>query len=362
MVASPHESHHPNPTALTVSTTMMPRYRTFWEKQPYIVTYGAVISLVSPLATAYQLCQLYRVQPMSDVIHKTSTVTSASTTTNMRSLGRLAAPIIPQQIILKVLQMNASTPVKESMNPWLAFAVVGVLQGGVYGHANVYFSRVLGITTGTRTTGSSSTHQSSTAVASWPSSANHMGTRINMITTSPKLNTVTNIMNSLIRNDVSRGMSTTAMVGGHYFQWMRFFRGAGFAGCRDTISQGIPFVCSESVRYYLFDQWSTTGSTRIGYHEHPTVVDGYRSQWNHWFSVLLTSVVSTYASQGLHNCQIAMQADPGLRYGSAIQCVYRKHGWRGLVKGAEARVGLLLVVNVLNELLLKPAWAPIMDR
>jgi hypothetical protein len=56
-----------------------------------------------------------------------------------------SATIFPHQTMLKAAQMNASTPVKEHLNPWAAFAVVGILQDGVYGQANVHFSKVLGI-------------------------------------------------------------------------------------------------------------------------------------------------------------------------------------------------------------------------
>ena len=41
--------------------------------------------------------------------------------------------------------MNAATPVKEHANPWLAFGVVGVLQGGVYGQCTTYVSKLLGL-------------------------------------------------------------------------------------------------------------------------------------------------------------------------------------------------------------------------
>ena len=68
------------------------------------------------------------------------------------------------------------------------------------------------------------------------------------------------------------------------------------------------------------------------------------------------SAVGTVLSQGLHNCQIMMQSNQGLSYAGALRSVYEVHGISALYKGAEARMGLLMVVNVLNELLLKPAW------
>jgi hypothetical protein len=49
----------------------------------------------------------------------------------------MSAAIFPHQTALKLLQMNTATPVKEHLNPWAAFAVVGVLQGGVYGQVSL---------------------------------------------------------------------------------------------------------------------------------------------------------------------------------------------------------------------------------
>lgn len=237
------------------------RPRTLAEKQPYIFAYGAAISVVSPAATAYQLCKLYNMQP------------------SMGRLARMSAPIFLPQTLLKAAQMNASSPVKEYLNPWAAFAMIGVLQGGVYGHCNVHFSKALAL---------------------------------------GKVATL-------------RGV----------------FRGSLFAGVRDTISQGLPFMCSSSVRQSLLDPyWKTEEGTSA----HSAKM---------WSSVISTSVFATYLSQGFHNFQIAMQADQSLSYSQALKTVMKQHGIKTFYKGAEARVGLLLVVNILNELLLKPAWSPV---
>merc|ERR1712079_64885 len=83
---------------------------------------------------------------------------------------------------------------------------------------------------------------------------------------------------------------------------------------------------------------------------------GLPAEVTRWAGVLSTSVLVTYLSQGLHNCQIAMQADQSLGYLSTLKTVFGRHGPMALIRGAEARVGLLLVVNALNELLLKRAW------
>jgi hypothetical protein len=244
------------------SSTAGMRDRTVRERQKYIWAYGAGISVFSPVATAYQLAQLYKMQVPPAM------------------LLRMSLAILPQQTVLKAVQMNASSPVKDFLNPWAAFAVVGVLQGGVYGQANVHFSNAL------------------------------------------KLGKVATL----------RGV----------------FRGSAFAGGRDTISQGIPFMLSDSVRRNVFDRmWVTREDDERG------------RMVKQWASVLSTSVVSTYLSQGMHNCQITMQADQSLGYGSAVRQVWREHGVRMFFRGGEARVGLLLVVNVLNELLLKKAWSKV---
>jgi hypothetical protein len=275
------------PVADAAPTT---RPKTFLEKQPYIIGYGAAISLVSPAATAYQLCRLYNVRAAPV------------------QLLTMSASIFPQQALLKAGQMNASTPVKEHLNPWAAFAVVGILQGGVYGQANIHFSKVLGLGGNSTTTA-----------------------------------TPTKTALSLV--------SAAAL-----------FRGSGFAACRDMLSQGLPFMCSHHVRTNILDRYfpttttsTTTTSTTSSSKVDAEMVDGIK----HWTSVLSTSIIATYASQFMHNCQIAMQSNQTLGYMSAVRTVHAQHGLKMLYRGAEARVGLLLLVNVLNEVLLKPAWSPV---
>lgn len=238
------------------------RKRTFVEMQPYILAYGAGISLFSPLATIYQLAKLNPQVPVP-----------------VGRMVTLAGAIFPIQTVMKAIQMNASTPIKESLNPWAAFAVVGILQGGVYGQANIYFSQKLGL-----------------------------NKKVDL-----------------------RGL----------------FRGAGFAACRDVVSQGIPFMCSALTKKYIFDKIlpvdeSTGPVTKFV---------------NYWGSVLSTSIVSTYLSQPFMNLQITMQTNPELNHLTTISHAWKQNGISLLYKGAEARVGLLIVVNILNELLLKPAWS-----
>jgi len=230
------------------------------EMQPYLLGYGFTISLFSPSASLYQLCKLNPQVKLS-----------------AKGMGSLAFRILPHQTILKTLQMNASTPVKEYLNPWAAFGFVGILQGGVYGQANIFFAKQL----------------------QFPKSISYKG----------------------------------------------MFRGVAFAGSRDVLSQGIPFMLSQEVKQTIFDPiWKT---------EHESASSKIKT----WISIIGTSIFATYVSQGAHNCQIIMQPNQNLSYAEAVQHAWRYNGVSLLYKGAEARVGLLIIVNILNELLLKPAWS-----
>lgn len=172
--------------------------------------------------------------------------------------------------------MNASTPTRDYFNPWAAFALVGVLQGGVYGQANIFFVKSLNI--------------------------------------------------------------------GKKVTYMGLLRGYGFAGLRDMLSQGIPYVLAKSVETEFLDKVYKTDENSMGSHI------------KKWSSVLGTSVFATYASQGFHNCQVTMHADHSLNHITGLRQAFQTNGFSLLYKGAEARVALLLIVNVLNELFLKKAW------
>lgn len=125
------------------------------------------------------------------------------------------------------------------------------------------------------------------------------------------------------------------------------FRGVLFAGCRDMVSLGVPFSCSSWVRQNVVDPLLPTD---------PGEPESAASSAKQWVSVLGTSVAATYMSQGLHNCQITMQANQSLSYAGVLKKAVTEIGLPILYRGAEARVGLLLIVNILNELLLKKAW------
>ena len=106
-VSSPRRSDPPMPAAADDSADKMNKTLAM---QPVLLAYGACISTVSPALTAYQLTRVYgKAVPPAQ-------------------LARMSVAIFPHQTVLKCLQMNVATPVKEHLNPWFAFGVVGVLQ------------------------------------------------------------------------------------------------------------------------------------------------------------------------------------------------------------------------------------------
>ena len=95
--------------------------------QSYIALYSGIISTLSPSLTTLQLLKTF------------------DRSISAKELATISVRIFPHQCFLKWAQMNAATPVKEHANPWLAFGVVGVLQGGVYGQCTTYVSKLLGL-------------------------------------------------------------------------------------------------------------------------------------------------------------------------------------------------------------------------
>ena len=134
------------------------------------------------------------------------------------------------------------------------------------------------------------------------------------------------------------------------------FRGSGFAGLRDTISQGVPFMYASTVQSAVVDPLlkpQAGAGAGASADEASDLGHGLRRA----VAVIGTSIGATVLSQAPHNCQIRLQADHSLSYGGAVAGLWREHGVRMLYMGASARVALLLLVNGLNEMLLKKAWA-----
>jgi len=224
-------------------------------RQALFAGYSLGISVFSPMMNLYQITRLNPGVKASYL--------------------RLCTSIYPQQAALRMVQVNVATPIKDNMNPWVAFAALGVLQGGIYGHANIELARRLGVGSAVKLSG--------------------------------------------------------------------IFRGSLFAFARDIISQGGPFMLSHRFsERYLDPVLPSTDKTTV--------------TAKHWISVRRISVVAIYVSHGFHVCQTAMQMSQSLSYWGAMRHVYARHGIRFLINGAEARVGLLLVTNIFNEIFLKPAW------
>lgn len=160
----------------------------------------------------------------------------------------LCSRVLPVHIAIKTVQIEACTPFCQAFNPWVGFALSGIIQGGVYGQLNIFYSKALKIS---------------------------------------KVNP----------------------------SYIGCMRGWVFAALRDTGSQGIPYMFSNS-----------------------------------WGSLIILSITSTYLTQFVHNCQTTMHVYQDLGYSQAIQKTFKDK--RSLYKGAEARIGLLLMTNIMNDMFL----------
>ena len=229
------------------------------QKQRLMLGYSVGISFFSPMANLYQVQKLY--------------FNKSGLKAFDRYGIRLCSRIYLQQVLLRMVQLNLSTPIKENLSAWPAFASIGILQGAVYGHANIYFAKQFNIDT--------------------------------------------------------------------LLSYKNMFRGSGYAAIRDMISQGIPFMFCDNIRQSIFE---------------PLLLPNCNYQVCHWSALITTSIVSTYLSQGIHNCQVAMQTHHDLGYIEAIQHMYKQHKMKFIYKGVESRVVLLLITNMFNEIFLKPAW------
>lgn len=127
--------------------------------------------------------------------------------------------------------------------------------------------------------------------------------------------------NSLISKNIQNNSFTTKSFSTKSFRNNSFrnssFRGSFFAASRDIISQGIPY------------------------------------QFNTPLSVLNASLFSTVASQCFHNFQTVMQVNTKLNYQQAVKYTWEKHGIELFWKGSSARIGLMLLINIINQKFLK---------
>ena len=96
------------------------------EKELCFIKHSVVLTMFSPLASLYQTTSLFNKPFWTNT--------------------RLVPFIFPQQIFLRYGQLHLSTLSKENVSPIAAFGLIGILQGIVYGHSGLYFSKQLGLT------------------------------------------------------------------------------------------------------------------------------------------------------------------------------------------------------------------------
>jgi hypothetical protein len=230
------------------------------ERQMHLGAYSGVLGICGPVAQAYQMKQLFSVNPRQ-----------------FRAARNIACRrLFPAQAMMRYGQVNASSIMNDNLNTWCAFGTMGVLQGMIYGHANV------------------------------------------------------GILNQYTKRQTK------------IHTLRQTLRGSGYAALRDMGSQGIPFVCSG----YIHD-WVRSSYPSVSQLPTPLTKS---------IAVMGTSVFSTIITQGLHNCQTVMQTHPNLTHITAPQTLWKQHGISSCWKGVYSRIGLLLIINGLNELLLKPTW------
>ena len=78
--------------------------------QMNIFYYSAGISTCSPAFNLYQVCKLYKVWPAS-----------------FMQGAKMVAWLYPQQVMLRVSQVNMATVCKDHLDTWIGFAALGVL-------------------------------------------------------------------------------------------------------------------------------------------------------------------------------------------------------------------------------------------
>mmetsp|Transcript_27225 Transcript_27225/g.64268 ORF Transcript_27225/g.64268 Transcript_27225/m.64268 type:complete len:326 (-) Transcript_27225:145-1122(-) len=240
----------------TTSPALRHRPLSFLELQPHLLVYSATVSSISPLVWGYQMAKL-----------------NPAVKTNIASILMMSLAVVPIQTMLKMFQLNVGTPITQKLNPWAAFAFMGMVQGGVTGQANVFFSRCFGIG-------------------------------------NPQL--------------------------------LDAFRGYPLAGTKEIIAQGLPFAFSDLMEKKLLDPLL------------PSKI--FSPTFKSAVALFSTSALGTVISQIGHNMQMTMVSNPALSYSAAAKQLWLSNGAGMFFSGAATRGGLMLLVNVLNECILKRAW------
>ena len=209
------------------------------------------------------------------------------------TIARHSIAMVPRHVMFRSLQLVVATEVKEHTNPWVAFGAIGITQGFVYGMRCCCCC---------------------CCCCCFCCCC------------------VLLLRGVFLSCAFSFAVLPSAASGDLAKQWNRIMRvsatanparGLVAAASRDMLSQGVPFMVGQ-----------TYG---LG-------------------AVVGTAVVSTVASHGLHNWQTVMQIHPDLGYKRALQKLAAMHGWRALYKGSLSRVGIMVITNALNFVLLRHAW------
>ena len=109
------------------------------KREKCFLSHSISMTFFSPLSSLYQITQLYNLNQKQGLVklHRSPFVQ------NIKYIPR----IFPQQVLLRYGQLHLSTFCKqqEQIPSIIAFGIIGILQGAVYGHSNLYFSKKLGV-------------------------------------------------------------------------------------------------------------------------------------------------------------------------------------------------------------------------
>lgn len=100
-------------------------------KEKYFFYHSFSLTCFSPVSTLYQITQFYPKFNNSKIIFN-----------NIKQIPK----IFPQQVLLRYGQLHISSFCKQDFSPIVAFGIIGILQGGIYGHSSLFFAKNLNIT------------------------------------------------------------------------------------------------------------------------------------------------------------------------------------------------------------------------
>lgn len=228
-------------------------YNFNFNKEKNFFYHSLSISCFSPLTSLYQNTRLYNIANKNKIFMK-----------NIKYLPH----IFPQQVLFRYGLLHASTLCKDNFSTVSAFGLIGILQGGIQGHSNVYFAKKLNITKTIK-----------------------------------------------IKN---------------------YFRGPVFSGSRVIVSQGAPFLFTDSFNDAVFKN--------------------NKSNITYYFSLLTVSITASIISHPLHCMQTFVQNNNSVSQLQMFKQMVKMHRWSLFYKGVESRIVLLFLTNLFNDIFLKRIW------